>query len=108
MTPSNYQFRLLTSQSSCLPLSCRGDIVEPDFRFVNQSMSFFCHLYDHVADEDDEGDRESDDERHVDILRSEASLSVVLDLAVLLESLLLLVLQRVDLLTVVDHLRSVY
>ena len=72
------------------------------------SKSFFCHLYDHVADEDDEGDRESDDEWHVDILRGEASLSVVLDLTVLLKSLLLLVLQRVDLLTVVDHLRRVF
>ena len=69
-------------------------------------MSFFdiFHLYDHIADKDDEGDWESNDESHIDVLRSEAAFTIVLFFGLVFKRLFLLVLQRIDLLPVMDHL----
>ena len=63
------------------------------------------HLCDHVADKDDKGDGEGDDEPKVDVLCSETGFSIVFFFfAFLLKCFLLFVLQWVDLLTVVDYL----
>ena len=62
------------------------------------------HLYDHIADEDDEGNWESDDEPHVNVLCSEAAFPIVLFFGLVFKCFFLLVLQRIDLLPVMDHL----
>ena len=62
------------------------------------------HLYDHIADEDDEGNRKGNDETHVDILCSEAGFSIVLFFRFVFKCFFLLVLQWIDLLPVMDHL----
>ena len=71
-------------------------------------LSNIFHLYDHIADEDDEGNWESNDESHVDVLCSEAAFTIVLFFGLVFKCFFLLVLQRIDLLPIMDHLCKIF